>query len=128
MGQKVWVENTIPKATEAKWLSGTIVEKLGTVLYKVLVHNRGVWKRHADHIRAHLDRILPSSLCPDDVDMFTEVPTTEESSNERAGSSSELDITSLNEQIPSTAASEVLTQEPVPILDQECGRRYQARV
>ena len=128
VGQKVWVENTMPKATEAKWLSGTIVEKLGTVLYKVLVHNRGVWKRHADQIRPHLDRILPSSPCPDDVDMFAEFPTSEESSNERAGSSSELDTTSLDEQIPPTAAPEVLTQQPVPTLDPECGRRYPARV
>ena len=73
----------MPKAAEAKWLSGTIVEKLGTASYKVIVHNRGVWKRHADKIRVHLDRILPSSPCPDDVDMFAEVPTSEESSNKK---------------------------------------------
>ena len=75
-----------------------------------------------DQIRSHLDRILPSSPCPDDVDMFAEVPTSEESSSERAGSSSELDTTSLDEQIPPTAASEVLTKQPVPTLDPEFGR------
>ena len=122
VGQKVWVENTMPKATEAKWLSETIVEKLGAVLYKVLVDNR-VWKRYSDQIRAHLDHTLQSSPCPDDVDMLTEIPTSGESSCKETsvtGSSSELDTTSLGEQVPPTDVPKVLTQQPKPISDQDC--------
>ena len=82
-------------------------------------------KRHADQIRAHLDCTLQSSPCPDDVDMFTEIPTSEEPV---ADSRSELDAASHSEQIPPTDASEVLTQQPEPAPDQDCGRRYPARV
>ena len=38
IGQMVWVECILPKQTEAKWLSGTILEKLCAVSYTVLVH------------------------------------------------------------------------------------------
>ena len=79
-------------------------------------------KRHADQIRAHLDNTLQSSPCPDDVDMFTEIPASEESSSKEpsvADSSSELDAASLSEQMPPTDASEVLTQQPESAPDQD---------
>ena len=92
MGRK----NTLPKSTEVKWLTRTIVEKLDAVSYKALAHNRGVWKRHADQIPAHHDHNLRGSPRPENVDisMFTEIPISEELSIPVA-SGSESDTTSL---------------------------------
>ena len=76
VGQTVLVENP---AGGTKWVSGVIIEKLGSTSYEVQVGTR-VWKRHIDqllkggnHMQAHADE-EPDSLNSTPVDT---VPTTE---------------------------------------------------
>ena len=74
--QTVLVENP---AGGTKWVSGVIIEKLGSTLYQLQVGTR-VWKRHIDqllkcgnHMQAHADE-EPDSL---DSTLVETVPTTE---------------------------------------------------
>ena len=76
VGQTVLVENP---AGGTKWVSGVIIEKLGSTSYEVQVGTQ-VWKRHIDqllkggnHMQAHADE-EPDSLNSTPVDT---VPTTE---------------------------------------------------
>ena len=71
LGQKVLVENVSPKSTEARRLPATVLEKMGAVSYKVLVHNRGVWKRYADQIVVHHSSTgSHESSASEDVDIY----------------------------------------------------------
>ena len=48
VGEEVFVQNF---RSEPKWLAGTVVEKTGTVSYRVQVGEM-LWKRHVDQIRS----------------------------------------------------------------------------
>lgn len=93
VGQKVLVENVSPKSTEARWLQATVLKNMDAVLYKVLVRNREVWKRHADQIVVH--HSSTSSHDPrtsEYVDMFIEGATSEGVSNNEVSVTTDSDM------------------------------------
>ena len=93
VGQKVLVENVSPKSTEVRWLPATVLNKMGAVSYKVLVHNRGVWKRHADQIVVyHSSTSSHEPSASEDVDMFTEGATSEGLPNNEASVTTDSNI------------------------------------
>ena len=82
-----------PKSTEARWLPATVLEKMGAVSYKVLVHNRGVWKRHADQLVVHhSSTAFHEPSASEDVDMFTEGATSEGLPNNEASVTTDGDM------------------------------------
>ena len=55
-GQKVWIRNYRPGP---KWLSGTVLESQGPLLYKVETTNNQTWKRHIEQLRSRESNDLP---------------------------------------------------------------------
>ena len=87
-----------------RWLPGTVLEKLGAVMYKILVNDRGLRKRHADQIVTHLSPTCsPNSSTPDDVESFTDRTTSTEGENP----------TQTDEPLPSVMTPEVPEQTSV---------------
>ena len=134
VGQKVLVENISPKSTEARWLPATVLEKMGAVSYKVSVHNRGVWKRHADQIVVHHSSPTGSheSSASEDVDMFTEGATSEGLPNNEASVTidSDMETTQPSAQILPATPSEVSETIPIPsgsVTEQVSSPRYPVR-
>ena len=133
VGQEILVENVSPKSTEARWLPATVLEKMGAVLYKVLVHNRGVWKRHADQIVVHHSSTgSHEPRASDDVDMFTEGATSEGLPNSEVSvtTDSNMETTQPSEQTLPAGQSEVSETMPLPqgsATEQVSSPRYPVR-
>ena len=134
VGQKVLVENVSPKSTEARWLPATVLEKMGAVSYKVSVHNRGVWRRHADQIVVDHSSATGSheSSASEDVDMFTEGATSEGLPNNEASvtTDSDMETTQPSEQTLPATPAEVSETIPIPsgsVTEQVSRPRYPVR-
>ena len=50
LGESIFVENLV-KQEQPKWIPGTIIERMGSVMYCVQVGEQ-IWRRHADQLRA----------------------------------------------------------------------------
>ena len=76
LGEAVFVENLI-KREQPKWLPGTIVEKVGSVMYRVQVNDQ-TWRRHADQLRSKKDFDMNVSKveAPMEDDRTIEIPRT----------------------------------------------------
>ena len=70
VGQKVLVDNISTKFTDVRWLPGIVLEKSGAAMYRVLVDNWRVGKKHSDQIVAQCS---PTAFkVQDDVESFTD--------------------------------------------------------
>ena len=73
VGEAVFVENLI-KQGQPKWLPGTIVEKVGSVMYRVQVNDK-TWRRHADQLRPKSNSDMTTEVeAPMESDSTIEMP------------------------------------------------------
>ena len=69
----MFVENLI-KQGQPKWLPGTIVEKVGSVMYRVQVNDK-TWRRHADQLRPKSNSDMSTEVeAPMESDSTIEIP------------------------------------------------------
>ena len=74
VGEHVWTRNL---REGPRWMSGTIVDRLGPLSYMIRLPNGDLWRRHVDHLRQGVCSSTELTELPEDTisDEFVAVPT-----------------------------------------------------